>query len=216
MFKVGDQVLMLDMPHQPIKIEELIFTPADGEWSGETLHAKLEGFPRSHMDLSQLTPLVGFTGPYDSYADGRKKRAPIPDFDAYKEQVWKYDPEGKGQFVYRVIDHLLRNMKMTMKTDFHETAETLGDGGGKEVYLHEKFAIITFWWDQHWDIVPVTLEQWRDYKHPYQRALLNKMMDAELLSLRGMLYEYERMSAAQLSQILDRLRAKLDVYSERG
>lgn len=171
MFKVGDGVMMLDTSDNPTKIEELM---PSIENERDTLHARLEGYPYSRMSLSQLTPEGGWTGPF---GEGEKKRAPIPNFDSYKEQVWKYDPEGKGQFVYRVINDLL--LDMGMKSDL---LEDLPDGGSKEVYLHEKFAVLTIWGDMHWDIIPLALDKWKDFKHPPYSGMLYETMDAELLN----------------------------------
>ena len=175
MFKVGDKVEMLDS--SPVKIEELMREISDKR-QGETLHARLEGLPYSRMNISQLTPEGGFTGPF---GEGGEKRAPRPDFDSYKEQVWEYDPEGKGPFVYRVINDLL--LDIGMKNDFLETAETLEGGGSKEVYTHERFAVLTYWYDDHWDIIPIALDKWEDYKIPPYKGMLYETMDAELLSM---------------------------------
>ena len=177
MFKVGDKVVMLDTPDKPAKIEELVQEKAIWKGERDTLHARLEGLPNSRMNLSQLTPEGGFTGPF---GEGEKKRAPIPNFDSYKEQVWEYDPEGKGQFVYRVINDLL--LDMGLKNDFLETAETLPDGGTKEVYLHKKFAVLTFWREMHWDIIPIALDKWEDFKPSPHRGMLYETMDAGLLN----------------------------------
>ena len=186
MFKVGDKVVTLRRVAwaNPAKIEELM---PSRENERDTLHARLEGFPNSRMNLSQLTPEGGFTGPF---GEGGKKRAPHPDFDSYKEQVWKYDPEGKGPFVYRVINDLL--IDMGMKNDFLETAERLPDEEYKEVYIHEKFAVVTFWGEMHWDIIPVALDKWKDLKPSPHRGRL-----------------YETMDAAYLNEILDFIRKEV-------
>ena len=76
-FKVGGEAASAASPENILTIQDLYRGPDDHLYavvnrSGDKVKA------------CYLTPIGGYTGPY---ADGGEKRAPIPDFDSYVEQL---------------------------------------------------------------------------------------------------------------------------------